>query len=352
MIGQSGRSSSAEPSDAGESPRESRAERHFVTRYQTFARARSFPIVVSLCVLIALYVAGALALPGFATISTGNSILILASFLGIAAIGESLVVLLGGIDLSIPYIMGMSTVMAAQLTDDHLPFAASVVVTLVAGTLVGCFNGFVSQWLHVHPLIITLGVGYAVQAAVEIWTKGAPAGIAPAWLGQIVSPKSRVLGLHIAPVLIIWIVFALLVIFALGRSTFGRRVYAVGTNPVAASLSLISPLRVWTATFGISGFFAALAGILLLGFTSNPVATIGDPYLFLAVGAVVVGGTSLVGGRGGYTGTVIGAVLITVLQAVLVGVGFSDAVQQMLVGVIIVLAVALFGREPHVRTRV
>lgn len=315
-------------------------------------RAGSFPLLVSSFLVIVLFLIGSVLLQGFASFASVDALLILASFLGVAAIGETVAVLLGGIDLSIPFIIDMSNVLAAQLAQDGMPFWLAAVIALAAGTVVGCFNGYVSRRLRVHPLIVTLGVGYAAQAAVEIWTKGAPSGVSPHWLLQFASTGSKLAGIQLAPVVILWLAASAAVIIGLRRSALGRRIYAVGANPVAAELALINPVRIWTAGFGISGFFAALAGILLLGFTGGTLATVGDPYLFLAIGAVVVGGTSLAGGRGSYLGTIIGAVLITLLNTILVGVGASAAVQQLLIGVVIIAAVSLFGREAHVRDRV
>ncbi len=317
-----------------------------------FARSPAFPFATSSAVLVALFVAGALALPGFASVASVDSVLILASFLGFASVGETIAILLGGVDLAIPFIVDMSNVMAPQLAHYGVPFIAAAVIALFAGTGVGCFNGYVSQRLRIHPLIVTLGVGYAVQAAVEIWTKGAPSGISPYWLGRAVSIGATMGGVHIAPVLIVWAVLGACVIFGLRRTSFGRRIYAVGTNREAARLALVDPVRIWTVGFGVGGFFASLAGLLLIGSTGGPLATVGDSYLFLAVGAVVVGGTSLLGGRGGYGGTILGAVLITVLDTILVGLGSGEAVEELLVGTVIIAAVALFGRGPHVRDRV
>jgi ribose transport system permease protein len=315
-------------------------------------RAGSFPLLVSSFLVVVLFIIGTMLLQGFASFASVDALLILSSFLGVAAIGETIAVLLGGVDLAIPFVIGMSNVLAAQLAQDGIPFWLAAVTALAAGTVVGCFNGYVSSRLRVHPLIVTLGVGYAAQAAVEIWTKGAPSGVSPHWLLQVTSTGSKIAGIHLAPVVILWLVVSAAVIIGLRRSPIGRRIYAVGANPVAAELALIKPVRIWTAGFGISGFFAALAGVLLLGFTGGTLATVGDPYLFLAVGAVVVGGTSLAGGRGSYLGTIIGAVLITLLDTVLVGLGATAAVQQLLIGVVIIAAVSLFGREAHVRDRV
>ena len=308
--------------------------------------------LTALASMIVFYVVGVVTIPGFASLRTIDAVLILSAFLGIASVGETAVILLGGIDLSIPFIMDMADVLSAQLSQGGWPFVVAALAAVAAGGLVGALNGWLSSRLKVHPLIVTLGIGYIAQGAVEIWTNGAPSGLAPSWLGSMSAEGSRIAGIQIAPVVLVWAALAILVVAVLRRTSFGRRVYATGNNPIAATFARLSIVKIWTWTFAASGMFAALAGIALLGFDGGTLASVGDPYLFLAVGAVVVGGTSLAGGRGGYGGTVIGALMLTILSTILVGVGFSASVQQLLVGVIIIVVVATFGREAHIRDRV
>jgi len=113
----------------------------------------------------------------------------------------------------------------------------------------------------------------------------------------------------------------------------------------------VKPVKVWTLSFGLSAVFAALCGIFFLGFTEAALPTVGDPYLFLAIGAVVIGGTSLLGGKGGYGRTVIGAIVLTELTTILLGIGLPQSLEQVFLGMIIIIAVAIYGRDPHVRTR-
>jgi ribose transport system permease protein len=314
--------------------------------------ARYVPQLTALASLVVLFVVGAFVIQGFASLSSIDAVLILASFLGIGSIGQTGAILLGGIDLSIPFVMDTSNVLSAQLGQDGWPFLAAGIFALAVGAGIGAFNGYLSSRLRVHPLIVTLGIGYVAQGAVEMWTGGNPSGVAPNWLSSVASEGTRVAGAQIAPIVIIWAALVVLVLAAMRSTPFGRRLRAMGTNPRAAELALVPRVRIWTLTFMLSGVFAALSGILLLGFSGSTSATVGDPYLFLAVGAVVVGGTSLSGGRGGYGGTVLGAIMLTILSTILVGVGYSASVQQLLVGVIILVVVASFGREAHVRDRV
>ena len=275
--------------------------------------------------------------------------LVLATLLGIAAIGQTLVIIIGGIDLSIPFVIGFANVVAASLYGDGMPFILVLPIVVGLSMMVGAFNGALSSTLAIHPLIVTLGTGTALQGAVQLWTAGFPAGAAPSYVTKFVS-----IGGTIGPVPVPWlipafIVLAALIILALSRTVYGRRLYALGSNPRAARLALVDPIRMWTITFALSAGFAALAGILLLGFSGAAYARVGEPYLFQTIAAVVIGGTALVGGAGGYLGTIAGALCLIELATVLVGLGLKPPLVRSTLGVTIVALVAIYGREPHVR---
>jgi ribose transport system permease protein len=143
-------------------------------------------------------------------------------------------------------------------------------------------------------------------------------------------------------------VLAALVVLVLERTPYGRRLYALGSNPGAAPLALIDPVRMWVITYAASAFFAAVAGVLLLGFTGSAYGDVGQPYLFQTIAAVVVGGAALVGGRGSYLGTIAGVLVLTEINTLLIGLGFQPSAVQAALGLIIVLLVSLYGRERHV----
>ena len=136
------------------------------------------------------------------------------------------------------------------------------------------------------------------------------------------------------------------------RTTVGRRLYATGANPRAARLALVSTSRVWTGTFAASAFFSAVAGTLLVGFSGTGLFNIGDPYLFTSIASVVIGGTSLLGARGDYLRTVLGALILIQTTTILIGRGYDAPTQQVILGVLIVIFVATYARESHVRTRI
>ena len=301
---------------------------------------------------IALHVLGSILIEGYSSEFTVRSMLVLSSLLGVASIGQTLVVLIGGIDLSTPFVIGFANVVAAQLYGDGMNFVLVCAIVGVLALVIGAVNGALSSTLAIHPLIVTLGVGTAIQGAVLLWTAGFPTGSAPETVTKFVS-----IGGHAGPLPVPWLVPSFLVVIAimsvvLARTPFGRRLYAVGSNPRAAPYALISPRAVWTTTYALSALFAAAAGVLLLGFTGSAYGDVGQPYLFQTIAAVVIGGTTLVGGRGGLIGTAAGALVLIEINTLLIGLGLSPAMVEAALGVLIVALVSLYGREPHVRATI
>lgn len=299
--------------------------------------------------VLLVFAVGTVLIPGFASPFSFRAMLILASLLAIAALGQTLVMILGGIDLSIPFVIGFANVVFASLYGSGTPGLYAFTIVIVAAALVGAVSGALSASLSIHPLIVTLGVGTIVQAAVQIWTRGLPTGSAPPFINDFVS-----LGGTIGPLPFPWLIPFTLVLtgacfFGLRRTIFGRRLYALGSNLKAAELALVRPVAMWSATFALSAVFAAVAGILLLGFTGSSSATVGTPYLFQTVAAVVIGGTALIGGRGGFVGTVAGAIVLVQLRTLLIGLGLSEALVQCALGGLILALVAAYGRDQHVR---
>lgn len=278
--------------------------------------------------------------------------LVAASFLGLAGAGQTLVVLIGGIDFSVPAVIAGASVVISQLTGtDHWSFIPALAVCVLLAVLVGAINGYVSHRFRVQPLVVTLGMASVVTGAVLVWTKAQATGTAPAFLTRFTSVTGTTFGIGIPPVVVIWAVIAIVLGVILRRTIAGRRLYATGSNPVAAELALVRTQRVWVGTFAASALLAALLGVLLAGYAGSGNTTLGDPYLFEGLAAVIVGGTAF-GARGDYWRTVLGAIVLTVLSTVLVGKGYSTADQQIIFGVLILLVVAGYGRDARLRDRV
>jgi ribose transport system permease protein len=319
---------------------------------QALALMQRHPLAGATGIAVLLLIAGAILIDGYASPFSLRAMLVLASILAVASLGQTLVVILGGIDLSIPFVIGFANVAAAQLTGQGMPFALVLVLVLGASLLIGMVNGALSSLLRIHPLIVTLGVGTIVQGLVLIWTAGMPSGSAPPFISALVSIGGRLGPLPFPGIIPVVAVLALGVHLVLARTPFGRRLYAQGGNPLAAPYALIDSHRMWIATFALSALFAAVCGLLLLGFTGSAYGNVGQPYLFQTIAATVIGGTSLIGGRGSFFGTLAGAIVLIQLNTLLIGLGVPPSLIQAAFGGIIIVLVSAYGREPHVSTRI
>ncbi len=314
--------------------------------------ARNAPIL-QVATAIALFLAAVLTIPGFFNKSSIYTTIILASFLGLAAAGETLVILIGAIDLSVPALISGANLVSTDLAGKGWPFGLVIVFVLVAAAIVGVINGVVTHRFRAPPLIVTLATGAVVTGATLGWTRGGQvSGSPPAWLTAFSSPIGRVLGIGIPPIIVLWVAVAVLVGVVLHLTASGRRLYATGANEQAAVLAGVKTSRIWVGAYTFSAVGSAVVGIVLVGFTGQGEAGVGDPYLFLALAAVLVGGTSLVGARGDYWRTVLGALIVTLISTLLIGHGAGEALQEILTGLLILVFVGLYGREQRVRDRV
>jgi ribose transport system permease protein len=315
------------------------------------ATQRTLP-VLQIVALIALFVWGAATIDGFSTETSLDSMLVLAALLGLAALGQTLVLILGGLDLSVPGHIVMGAILVSQLYGAHgwsAPLAIALVVVIAA--VLGAATGWICHRWRVQPLIVTLGVGALSAGGAVAWTAGKLTGAAPPFLTELTTATGTTFGLSIPPIVVIWAVVAIAAGLALHRTVAGRKLYAMGANPRAAGLARIRTGRVVVAVFAISAVVSALVGVLLAGF-AGPDQTIGDPYLFSGLTAVIVGGTTFMGARGDYTHTVVGALILTVLTTILVGKGYDQADQQIVFGALILIVVAGYGRDRRLRDRV
>lgn len=313
---------------------------------------------IGICVLIGLFIIGALTINGFLSLLNLKSMLVFAAFLGLATIGQTLVALLGGLDLSIPFIIGSSNVALMSMISKGVPPWLSALVVLLFGLGVGLINGVLSFRLQGQALILTLGVGFFMVGGVQIlvamntFSAGTVFGVVPEWMRNLASMNGKTLGLPVPPVILIWIAASILIIVGLRYTKWGRNLYALGGNRLSADRLSISERGYWIGVYVISGFFSAFTGALLLGWSGGGFVGVGDTYLFLTLAAVVVGGTSLLGGWGGYGLSVIGVLILQVLNTTLIGWGLSFEAQQFILGLLIIPMVALYARSPHIRTQI
>ena len=313
---------------------------------------------IGLSVLIGLFIIGSLVIDGFSSTSNLKSMLLFAAFLGLACIGQTLVALLGGLDLSIPFVIGSSNVGLLYIISLGVPPWLAFIAILLLGIIVGFINGMLSFRLQGQALIVTLGIGFAISGGTQIISSmntafgGNVFGVVPDWLVNIATLNGSTFGLRIPPVIVIWLLLSIALIFGLKNSSYGRNLYALGGSRTASERLLISERAYWVGAYMVSGFFSTLTGSLLLGWSGGGFIGVGDPYMFMTLAAVVVGGTSLLGGWGGYGFTVIGVLVLQVITSFLVGIGLSFQAQQFVFGLLILPMVAIYGRSPHIRTQI
>lgn len=316
------------------------------------ARAQSrFPLL-QLAVTVVAFLVGALTLDGFARPSSIVSVLVLASLVGLAGLGQTLVVLIGGFDMSVASFLVVGAVAVTQLTGTFgIPVGVAVLLLVPFTLVLGGFVGWACHRFRIEPLVVTLAMGTFALGLVQVQTEGMIAGGAPAWLMSLTSLQSTTFGLPFPPVLAVWALVTVAMAVFVHRTAAGRRLQAAGANDRAAGYALIRVRWVWVVVFALSALFAALAGIVLAAFSGTVNTSIGGPYLFQSLAAVIIGGTAF-GGPGDYTRTVVGALMLTVLTTVLIGHGLATSDQQILYGLVILFAMVVYGRGRRLSDRV
>jgi ribose transport system permease protein len=290
-------------------------------------------------VLVLLYVLSGVIAPNYFSGDHIMQTLVSASFLGIIAMGQTLVILTGGIDLSVAFLMNFSAALMTQITSRSGSAVALCIVILV-GLAAGMANGLGVAYLRISPLIMTLATNSILMSATLVYTEGTPKGNTPAWLKDLVTGSFG--GIHY--VVLVWAALAVIVELMLRRTTFGRSIYATGNNPRVAYLSGIDNRRVLLGAYTLSGFFAALGGMLMTGITGLSYLGMGNEYPLMSVTAVVIGGGSILGGKGSYAGAAAGAVIIFIVTSILTSFNIAEAGRKIIYGLIIIVVLYVYGR--------
>jgi ribose/xylose/arabinose/galactoside ABC-type transport system permease subunit len=302
-------------------------------------RHASTLIVYGLILVLGVY--ASLLSPNFLTERNIFNVLRTAAFLGTVAIGETLVIISGGIDLSAGSVIKLAVLMSAILMDGKPEnIAVAIAATLAMGAVVGLINGFLIAKARIAPFIVTLGA-YSILRGVSYTVTTKPVGRAsPSFL--------RLYDLKFGPVPLLVIFLVLLIgagIFMLRRTAFGRYLYAVGGNEQVARLSGIRIDRVKIGVYMLCSTLAALTGLLYLARSGVGDPVVGEGAELQAITAVILGGTSLFGGQGGLVGTLGGVLLMGLTNNVLVLLNVSSWYQELIQGLIIVGAVALYKQK-------
>jgi ribose transport system permease protein len=271
-----------------------------------------------------------------------SNTLLFAAPLGILAAGQTMVMLTGGIDLSV---VSVATGSAFLMTTTALKFGnlSAVAIGLSLALVVGAINGVGVALLRVQPLVMTLGTGLMTQGVIIVYSQKilASRSIVPDFIHAIGSDR---LGGFIPLDLFLWLPIAALMVIALARTGFGRLIYAIGDNRDACRLAGVRVWRLILINYVICALLASIAGFVLVGHTNSADLSLASTYLLPSIAAVIIGGTSIFGGRGGYSGSIVGALILTVLDGLLTLLDSPEPIKQVLYGAIIFTLAAAYSR--------
>lgn len=314
-------------------------------RYQRYFN----PPLIALVLAIILFFAGGLINPDFVNLNQATNIVRLAAFLGIIAAGQTVVIISGGegIDLSIGAIVTLAAMLTFRFTDGRNELIAlGFLLSVGSGMAVGFLNGLGIALLRIPPLVMTLGMTGVVQGTILVVTQGEMIGTTPPLMARLIASP---LILGIPGVIFIWLALGGVMWALLNRTTYGKHLFAIGTNRTTARLSGVRVQRVVILTYMLSGLLAGFGGFVLLGFSQTVFLQLGNNYLFPSIAAVVVGGTLLSGGVGSYWGTMSGALVLTLIDSLLRAMRLEEAYQLIILGVILLVLITAYGRQRSLR---
>jgi ribose/xylose/arabinose/galactoside ABC-type transport system permease subunit len=293
-------------------------------------------IFATICMVLIQYIL----VPGSVTLGQFMIVSRQASALGIIALGQAIVILVGGIDLSVGSIVmttNLFCIASMRGSNDYLLYGLGL--CFLIAVLVGFFNSVGILYLGIAPFVMTLCTMTILQGICYVYTQGAPTGSA--------APMIRSLGTgyfcKIPYSTIIWVVLAFVSIIILKLTTLGRKIYAVGGNSRAAELSGINSKAIITFAYVFSAILSMISGVILSGYLNISSLTVGGDYVNNSLAAVLIGGNAISGGKGGIIGVVFGAFLMTYLLAILTMLGIGEVGKLIVQGIVIFTVVALQG---------
>jgi ribose/xylose/arabinose/galactoside ABC-type transport system permease subunit len=293
-------------------------------------------VIAALLLLVALFY---VLQPAFLSVRNVRAILQVVSFVGIIAIGQTILLVCGEFDLSVGSVAGLSAVVSAKLmTAFGLPVPLALLGGLATGAFIGLINGLVVVKLHIPAFIQTLGMLFIGQGLIQVVTNGAPVYPLPE---AVSATGMQTLFFGLGWSFAFFILAAVVADFVLRRTVVGRNMYATGGNPEVARLVGINTSIYKIGAFVTIGMLAAVAGMFVMADLASGTTSIGSGWELTVIAGVVVGGVSLFGGAGTLAGGIVGILLLQVVSSGLVVIGVSSNWQQIAVGVIMVLAVGL-----------
>jgi ribose transport system permease protein len=310
----------------------------------TLRSLASGKLTIAVAAIVVLFVFGQVISPGFLSFGHLMSVLRLSVFLGIVALGQSLVVIAGGegIDLSVGSVISLGVVVSSSvLVGRDANIIPAVAAALAAGFAIGLLNGIGVSYVGIPPLIMTLAMASVVEGLSLIYTRGYPDGVASPLLEAV--GNGRLAG--VPNVILLWALVIAAASLFLFRKRWGAVLFGVGANSLAAELSGIDVKRFRMFVYAICGAISAFAGFLILGYTGTPYLNLGAPYLMTSIAAVAVGGISLAGGVGSYAGAAVGCILLTTLSSILVALRTTEAVRQIVYGSLLFVIVVAYTKR-------
>ena len=300
-----------------------------------------YPLIPLIVLLILLVGVLEVLRPGIVNERWAGNTIRFAIPLAMLAACQTLTMLTGGIDLSAGTAATISAFVVATQTPLHGPWIA-MLIALAPAILIGIVNGVGVGVTRVHPLIMTLGTGLIGIGCLQVYQRTviASGSVVPDFLGWL--GTGRTWGLPNS--LMLFVPLAVLIVLLLRRTGFGRLLYALGENENAARLSGVRSWQVYVALYALSGLLAGITGLLYVGLIKAPSLSLAEPLLLPAVAAAVIGGTSIFGGRGTYSGTIVGALILTVLTTMLTVLQMPEGTRRILFGAIILGVTAIYIR--------
>ncbi|OKL53398.1 sugar ABC transporter permease [Bowdeniella nasicola] len=308
------------------------------------------PIMIAAALAIVLVIIGEIFSPGFGSYGQIMSTLRTASFLGFIAVGQTIVILSGGegIDLSVGKVATFAAIIASRtMHGDNAQFLQGIALSLVIAAGIGLINGLGIVGLRIPPFVMTLGMLGVVHGLILVYTGGYADGRAAPLLVELVNGR---LLFGVPGVIFLWVAIAVLVTLLLRRTKFGWDLYAVGTNREAAKLSGVRVNRTIILAYVSSAVFAALGGILMVGYTQTVFLSLADDLTLPSIAAVIIGGTLISGGVGTYLGSAIGAIVLTVLTNLLTSLRMAESSRTVIQGIVLIVLLALYGRGRKLRS--
>lgn len=308
------------------------------------------PPLAALLLAIVLFLLSGLLPNGYGSnvniaVAQAVNILRLSVFLGIIAAGQTLVIISGGegIDLSVGSVVTLTAILTYVIVNGRNEMVLPALLAVLAvGTAIGLINGAGIIFLRISPLVMTLGMAGVITGLILVAQHGNVSGkVAPVMTRLIARP----LVLGVPGAIIIWIIFGALIWLLMERTTYGKHLFAIGTNRITARLSGVNVTAMVLATYALAGLLAGLGGFLLVGNTGVVFINLGNPFLFPSIAAVAVGGTLLTGGKGSYIGTMAGAIVLTLITSLLTTMQMPDSVRRIILGAALLILISIYGRQ-------